>query len=536
MPPLSSPLTSPVTPNFSTSVDTSLLKGLFSSTPSLPSSLNQSVCTTSSAFALMNNSIDTVSTNAREEGLAVRDKKIDKLLHLLWEDNSNDGTRESMRERIQNLKRKADMLDNNSEVEQNTFSGGLASTQASRLTKDNALLTQLLSKKASNDIVVNTLSTIQPSGIPQQRIPPNLASKLLKVNPSSFMAASSSSEAKRARTENASNSQLSTLERALSAPKQELNSITSTQSFDALMDIRENSNSGISNISDSSVSSQFNSQLSELQQILQSTISEPGNNSTNIMEVNLDDNTDPLLAQILQQAQDLQQDITAGSFPNSNQNVPQNISLDSGLVNNSAQSMLNHSNLTVNTNLNNSSFQKNNANSDLLQQLEVALNESNFNLSDLDSLLGNSNNIASMDEQVAIDAIQKQLMMDMPGLSSSSTASIVQTPVLDSGRNQARFSQNIPVPSPAAVSQIQQNMLGNQPGRIQGARGQFQSLGSMRQGLSVPSRPNQQLPGYSQATATGQNYPGQGPRLPHPQGIKTNRTVQVTIQYYVVLR
>lgn len=518
MPPLSSPLTSPVTPNFSTSVDTSLLKGLFSSTPSLPSSLSQSVCTTSSAFALMNNSIDAVLTNAREEGMAVRDKKIDKLLHLLWEDNSNDGTRESMRERIQNLKRKADMLDNSSEVEQNSFSGGLASTQASRLTKDNALLTQLLSKKASNDIVVNTLSTIQPSGIPQQRIPPNLASKLLKVNPSSFMAASSSSEAKRARTENASNSQLSTLERALSAPKQELNSITSTQSFDALMDIRENSNSGISNISDSSVSSQFNSQLSELQQILQSTISEPGNNSTNIMEVNLDDNTDPLLAQILQQAQDLQQDITAGSFPNSNQNVPQNISLDSGLVNNSAQSMLNHSNLTVNTNLNNSSFQKNNANSDLLQQLELALNESNFNLSDLDSLLGNSN-IASMDEQVAIDAIQKQLMMDMPGLTSSSPSSIVQTPVLDTGRNQARFSQNIPVPSPAAVSQIQQNMLGNQPGRIQGARGQFQSLGSMRQRLSVPSRPSQQLPGYSQATATGQNYPGQGPRLPHPQGI-----------------
>ncbi|XP_053383143.1 nuclear receptor coactivator 2-like isoform X2 [Mercenaria mercenaria] len=520
MPPLSSPLTSPVTPNFDqsqrSSVDTSLLKGLFSSSSSL--SLNQVTNTNSSAFASTSGSVDTQSTDMREDGFAAaREKKIDKLLHLLWEDNSDDGVRETMREKIQNLKRKADMLEGGDTEQSSAFSGELTSSQASRLTKENALLTQLLSKKANNDIVVNTLSTIQPSGIPQQRIPQNLASKLLKVNPSSFNTTNSGNEAKRARTDSGNNNQLSTLERALSAPKQDINPISSTQPFDALMEIGQNSNSGISNISDSSVTSQFNNQLSELHQILQSTISDTGNNSTNVTEVNLDDNTDPLLAQILQQAQDLQQDITLGSFPGSNQNVPQSLSLDSGPVNNSAQSMLNH------PSLNNNSYQKNNTNTDILQQLEQALNDSNFNL---DSLLGNSN-VSSMDEQVAIDAIQKQLMMDMPGLSTGVSASNAQTPTVDSGRVQNRFAQNIPVPNPAAGSQIQQNMLGNQlPERNQGAPGMFQSIGSLRQGVGGPGRPLQQLPGYNQATAAGQNYPGQGPRLPHPQGALQSPTQQ----------
>ena len=63
-----------------------------------------------------------------------------------------------------------------------------------------------------------------------------------------------------------------------------------------------------------------------------------------------------------------------------------------------------------------------------------------------------------MDEQVAIDVIQKQLMMDKPGVSTSN----VQTPSLDSRRDQAHFNQNIPVPSQTSGSQIQQNMIGNQ--------------------------------------------------------------------------
>jgi hypothetical protein len=489
-------------------VDSSLLKGLFNSSSSLGHNLVTN--TNSSAFASMSGSIDNRASNVAgaSEGVAVsREKKIDKLLHLLWEDNSNDGARETMRERIQSLKRKADMLE--SDTEQNSaLSGGLSSSQSSKLSKENALLTQLLSKKANNDIVVNTLSTIQPSGIPQQRIPQNIASKLLKVNPSSFISASSGSEAKRARTDSGNNNQLSTLERALSAPKQDINTISSTQSFDAMMEIGQNSNSGISNISDSSVTSQFNNQLSELHQILQSTINDSGSSAANITEVNLDDNTDPLLAQILQQAQDLQQDITLGSFPESNQNVKPE---PAGLVNNSAQSLSSH------PSLNNNSYQKNNnnINSDILQQLEQALNESNFNL---DLLLGNSN-VSSMDEQVAIDAIQKQLMMDMPVLSTGVSASNVQTPSLDSGRVQARFSQNIPVPNQSSGSQIQQNMIGNQLSeRNQVAPSGFQNLGTLRQGMGVPNRPHQQLPGYNQATPTGQNYPGQGPRLPHPQG------------------
>ncbi|XP_053390327.1 uncharacterized protein LOC128553227, partial [Mercenaria mercenaria] len=114
MPPLSAPLTSPVTPNFnqpqSSNVDTSLLKGLFGSSPSL--SISQVRNTNSSAFASTSGSIDTQSTDTQKDGFAAaREKKIDKLLHLLLEDNSDDSARETMRKKIQNLKRKADMLE-----------------------------------------------------------------------------------------------------------------------------------------------------------------------------------------------------------------------------------------------------------------------------------------------------------------------------------------------------------------------------------------------------------------------------------------
>ncbi|XP_060582282.1 nuclear receptor coactivator 3-like [Ruditapes philippinarum] len=505
MPPLSSPLTSPVMQNFNKSqnshVDSSLLKGLFNSSSSLGHNLVTN--TNSSAFASMNGSIDNRASNAAgaSEGVAVsREKKIDKLLHLLWEDNSNDGARETMRERIQSLKRKADMLE--SDTEQNSaLSGGLSSSQSSKLSKENALLTQLLSKKANNDIVVNTLSTIQPSGIPQQRIPQNIASKLLKVNPSSFISASSGSEAKRARTDSGNNNQLSTLERALSAPKQDINTISSTQSFDAMMEIGQNSNSGI---------------------LFYKTTIKKGSGSSWGPQYNRSGKLETILNPLSpldfskKGPQNVQQGITLGSFPESNQNVkPEPV----GLVNNSAQSLSSH------PSLNNNSYQKNNnnINSDILQQLEQALNESNFNL---DLLLGNSN-VSSMDEQVAIDAIQKQLMMDMPVLSTGVSASNVQTPSLDSGRVQARFSQNIPVPNQSTGSQIQQNMIGNQLSeRNQVAPSGFQNLGSLRQGMGVPNRPHQQLPGYNQATPTGQNYPGQGPRLPHPQGALPSPTQQ----------
>lgn len=517
IPPLSSPLTSPVTPNFSQSqggnTDSSLLKGLFSSSAGI--SVNQSVSSTSSVTSIGSTS-EPMMTNSREESYTTRDitqnKKIDKLLHLLWDDNSNDGSQETMRERIQNLKRKADMLEASDSDNDSVFSSG-----GSKLSKDNALLTQLLSKKASNnDIVVNTLSTIQPSGIPQQRFPQNLANKLLKVHPSSFNTASSAQESKRQRIE--STGGMSTLERALQAPKQDLNAVSSTQSFDALMDVGQNSNSGISNISDSSVSSQFKEQFSELQQIFQSTINDASGSGANITEVNLDDNTDPLLAQILQQAQDLQQDLSSGSFLTQNQNIQQTLNLHSG----GNKSGVMNSDLTVNTSSANTMNQKNSGNintADLVQQLEQALNESNFNLADMDLFLGN-NNVASVDEQIAIDAIQKQLMMEMSGLSSGVSTSNVQTPPLQSGRAQTHFGQSMtPTSQSLSGSQLSGNQLS--PGRVPSGRGQYpgSSPSPLHQGIGAQGRP-MQLPGYSQTGPgpVGQNFQGQGPRLAHPQG------------------
>lgn len=523
MPQLSSPLTSPVTPSFnqsqSSNVDTSLLKGFFDSSLSQTMSVNQSVSTHSSPYVSVSSTNDSVTTHSREDGLMARDtsvnnKKIGRLLNLLWED-SNDGGNETMREKIQSLKRKAEM--DSSDSEQNN-PGGVTSSQASKLSKENVLLTQLLSKKASSDIIVNTLSTIQPSGIPQPRKPSNIASKFLKVNPSSFTSTfSGPKEAKRPRLESSNSSQTSTLEQALSAPKQDIHSISSTQSFDALMETGPDSNSGISNISESSVSSQIKD---DLQQILLSAISDTSTTS-NVTEVNLEDNADPLLAQILQQAQDLQQDLTSGSFPNVNQNVPQNLLFDSS-VNNSAQPVGNNSNFQSNAN---SGIANQRNTVDLIQQIELALNDSNFNLNDVDSLLNPGNtSMSSVDEQIAIDAIQKQLMMDMPGMSSSTSVSSVQTPPIQSGRIQPRFGENVSMANMSSASQIKQNLLANQPpGRMPNAlRNQFQNQGPgpLRQNMATPrsGRPMQQLPGYNPAAPTGQNFPGQGPRLPPPQG------------------
>lgn len=66
---------------------------------------------------------------------------------------------------------------------------------------------QLLTKKGSNIFVVNTQSKIQPSSLPQARIPPNIGNKVLKVNPSGFVT-STLHESKRPHNE-------STLEKAL---------------------------------------------------------------------------------------------------------------------------------------------------------------------------------------------------------------------------------------------------------------------------------------------------------------------------------
>ncbi|KAH3774709.1 hypothetical protein DPMN_176100 [Dreissena polymorpha] len=75
------------------------------------------------------------------------------------------------------------------------------SSQASKLSKEIALLMQLLITKGSNDFVVNTRSRIQPSGVPQAQILPNIGNNVLKVKLLGFIASTSHSKSKQPRIE-----------------------------------------------------------------------------------------------------------------------------------------------------------------------------------------------------------------------------------------------------------------------------------------------------------------------------------------------
>ncbi|KAH3845282.1 hypothetical protein DPMN_087558 [Dreissena polymorpha] len=66
----------------------------------------------------------------------------------------------------------------------------------SKLSKENTLLTLLLTKKGSHDLAVNTQSTIHQWDVPQMRIPPNIGNKVVKVNTTGFVTSTSHSEPK----------------------------------------------------------------------------------------------------------------------------------------------------------------------------------------------------------------------------------------------------------------------------------------------------------------------------------------------------
>jgi len=389
-----------------------------------------------------------------------KNKSFDNLLNILWEDQDEHG-KEMLKMKLKNLnlKRKlsTDSMGEGLPMDDSVANSQSVNSQKSKLSKDNELLSKLLSQRVNNEMVVNTLSTIQPSGVPQTRIPANLANKILKVNPSNFVTSTSATEAKRPRL----SSGMSTLEQALKRDSA-LNVSSSTSALESLAE-GGNSNSALSTVSDSSISSQ----LGELQNLFSQN---KNGSKTNLMEVSLDDNTDPLLAQILQQAQDLQHEISSGFSASSQSGISsaQSLSQDTlnalsvslGLSNathsvsstniHSMSGVNSHSNNVVNSSIDSSSQSINNAGNELLQQLELAINDTSFNLNDLDLILANSGN-TSLDEQSAIDAIQQQLMSDIPGFGMNqpsiplSQMSMSMSMSMDRGGGQSvqpRFSQS----------------------------------------------------------------------------------------------
>ena len=485
MPSLSSPLPSPLTTSFSqsqSSSDSSLLKGLFQSPPSS----NMPVSSASNV----------VDNQAQRDNLqTANSKRFDQLLHLLWDngENSSDTDREAMKVRFsRSLKRK--QSESSLDLDHSNVAGSASGTNlgptATKLAKDNALLTQLLSKRASDDIVVNTQLTLQPSSVPQAKFTAaNLAEKLLKVKPGVYKTASgnvSSSENKVPISRQ--------LEAALSGNK---GNPSSSQSLESMLGFNQNSNSSLGlgdSASNMSNNSQFKEQYEELQQLLSQT--ENSESTAVATEVDMSENTDPLLAQILQQAQDLQQDLTTSAT-----NM---MSSNNAGVSNSGNHVQNQPNATQNTN--------NTSNVDILSQLEQVLGGNVFNLTDIDTILNSSQEPSDVNEQLAIDAIQQQLMSEMLTMSSSGpTGNQVQAQPAQAGLtglNRQRLAQNLQQVSPPAGSQIQSNLIGSQQEQLQQLRNQFQRP-------SIQQQQQQTLHhGYNQAPPN-QSFPSpQASRLP----------------------
>ena len=509
-------------------MDTSLLKELFQSSGGGSSSAVTSSTVYSnvasgvtSTVASTAGTLSSMLDNHGQKDINTNRKKFDQLLQIMWNnaENSSDTDREAMC--VRNLKRKQSEstldLGNNPGVT-GSSAGGLGGPTASKLSKDNVLLTQLLSKRASDDIVVNTQLTLQPSTVPQVKFSAtNLAEKLMKVKPGHFKAAPgtvSSSDSK---------GQVSRqLEAALIASK---GNPSSNQSLESMLGFNQNSNSslGLGDSASTISNTQFKEQYEELQQLLSQSNNE--NRTIDATEVDMSENTDPLLAQILQQAQDLQQDLTA-SATNMNGSSA-SMTASTANLNNLSRSVVADSSNTADmgsgglagvsgfgsgavnrdqTHL--SASQNSNSQSvDILSQLEQVLGESGvLNLSDIDTFLNTSQETSDVNEQQAIDAIQQQLMNEMLNVSSSNMpGSMTQASTAQPGLNRQRLGQNLQV-SPSAGSQLQTNLLGSQPDQLQQLQNQFQRR-QLQQGLHSQG-------GYGQPPQ-GQNFPSQqGPRLP----------------------
>ena len=444
-----------------------------------------------------------LDNQVQKDNLQANSKRFDQLLHLLWDngENSCDTDREAMKIRFsRNLKRKQSesCLDIGNSNVASSSSGTIMGPTASKLSKDNALLTQLLSKRASDDIVVNTQLTLQPSGVPQAKFTAaNLAEKLLKVKPSLYKSVPGSVTSSDVKVPISRQ-----LEAALSANKGNPNS---SQSLENMLGFNQNSNSslGLSDTASNMSNPQFKEQYEELQQLLSQT--ENSESTAVATEVDMSENTDPLLAQILQQAQDLQQDLTTSATNLMNSNT-------AGVGNAGSQAQTQapaqpQAQPNATQNANSSSV-------DILTQLEQVLGENVFNLTDIDTLLNSSQEPSDVNEQLAIDAIQQQLMSEMLTMSSSgTTGSTVQTTPApaQAGVNRQRLGQNLQQVSPSAGSQIQSNLIGSQQDQLQQLRSQFQRP-------TMPQQQQQQQQtlhhGYNQAPPSQNFSSPQGPRLP----------------------
>lgn len=379
---------------------------------------------------------------ANDTSSLIVDKQFNVFLESLWE-KGNDSNQ------IQPKKRKL----SSGEVDSTDNQDQSSNKEGTKLMKENALLAKLLSTKAKKENVVNTgiSGNSNPSAIPQSRLSKDLTQKLMNIKPA-------------------------ILERK-GLPNQESKAesgSTNTNSDSFLHNNKEMGQVKNLNQNKSDLLNTFNSNVGQDQTSqdtydnLQMLFSNSLDNAMEFSEVS--ETSDPLLNEILQQAEDLKQDLTA----------PHNSSASSGMLG------VNNGGLNVFNENSNSGML---SDAELLSQLEQVLSEKNVSVDEIDQLLGISNKTRApgTNDMMAIEEIQKELMRDDP-IQPNMPNPMMSRTLLSQGINRSNFMQSM---------QGMNQMHGN--------------------GNSFPvqqiSPPNPQQ-GFQQP----QSFGLQGPRLPGPPG------------------
>ncbi|XP_076457101.1 uncharacterized protein LOC143291220 isoform X2 [Babylonia areolata] len=156
---------------------------------SLPTASSSSSSTSSSA-----------SATGRKHSADV--KNLDQMLKEIWEasDSPTGGVPTNQGKGGRKRKAQPPDVDSTEDAECSTSAGGggggggsvVGGPTASKLSQKNALLAQLLAKKAAKETVVNTQLTVNPMGLPQNRIPKNIHERILNVKERVNEASSSS--------------------------------------------------------------------------------------------------------------------------------------------------------------------------------------------------------------------------------------------------------------------------------------------------------------------------------------------------------
>lgn len=277
------------------------------------------------------NSVFASSSSAsclKQQDSIIQNKNLDTLLNSLWErDTESPAIRDIHR---QSKKRKASASDVDStemDTEPSTSGGNSGGPggnveASSRLSQKNALLAQLLSKKAAKETVVNTHLTVNPVGVPQQRIPRNLNEKLVTIK-----GGGRSTSVDKATEAGGVASMMSTgtvsgtskmanpHDNPRTNPNTPFPGNTSAGGMGGGMgDGPRGFSSAYGNSLGSGVTSMdlsednVTSQLEQFQHFFSDSMGPMATDSAS------SDSTDPLLQQILQQAADLEEDLSSGNY------------------------------------------------------------------------------------------------------------------------------------------------------------------------------------------------------------------------------